>query len=136
MPHFDEQPKVGDEQPKVAMVCPPQYFWNIPKNDSLRQDLDYFYAVTELVHEGLGAADCVGSGYLVRREALDEIRGFPTFSISEDTACSSLLLGKGWSVAYVDEDLQCGEMPETLGGHIKQRTRWVSVWLIIRVFVC
>ncbi|KAJ6192131.1 nucleotide-diphospho-sugar transferase [Bipolaris maydis] len=117
MPHILSGPKMG-------MICPPQYFWNIPRNDTLRQDLDYFYAVTELVHEGLGAADCVGSGYLARREALEKICGFPIFSISEDTACSSLLLGKGWSVAYVDEVLQCGEMPETLGGHIKQRTRW------------
>lgn len=94
----------------------------------MRQDLDYFYSVTETVHDGLGAADCVGSGYLVRRDALMDIGGFPAFSISEDTACSSLLLGKGWQVAYVDEYMQCGEMPETLRGHIKQRTRWVSGW--------
>ncbi|KAK1913596.1 hypothetical protein P3342_006839 [Pyrenophora teres f. teres] len=110
--------------PKMAMTCPPQYFWNIPRNDRVRQDLDYFYAVTELVHDGLGSADCVGSGYLARREAIDDIGGFPTYSISEDTACSSMLLGKGWSMAYIDEYLQCGEMPDTLSGHIKQRTRW------------
>ncbi|EUC34494.1 glycosyltransferase family 2 protein [Bipolaris zeicola 26-R-13] len=110
--------------PKMSMACPPQNFWNIPKNDHVRQDLDYFYSVTETVHDALGAADCVGSGYLVRRDALTDIGGFPAFSISEDTACSSLLLGKGWQVAYVDEYMQCGEMPETLRGHIKQRTRW------------
>jgi len=119
MPHMLNDAKMG-------MACPPQYFWNIPRRDHVRQDLDYFYAATELIHEGLGAADCVGSGYLVRREAIEDIGGFPTFSISEDTACSSLLLGKGWSVAYIDEYLQCGEMPDTLAGHIKQRTRWVS----------
>lgn len=112
--------------PKLAMACPPQYFWNIPRNDRVRQDLDYFYAVTELIHDGLGSGDCVGSGYLARREAINDIGGFPTYSISEDTACSSMLLGKGWSVAYIDEYLQCGEMPDTLYGHIKQRTRWVS----------
>ncbi|KAG9381074.1 glycosyltransferase protein [Pyrenophora tritici-repentis] len=110
--------------PKLAMTCPPQYFWNIPRNDRVRQDLDYFYAVTELVHDGLGSGDCVGSGYLARREAIDDIGGFPTYSISEDTACSSMLLGKGWSVAYIEEYLQCGEMPDSLSGHIKQRTRW------------
>lgn len=32
--------------PKMAMTCPPQYFWNIPQNDHVRQDLDYFYAIT------------------------------------------------------------------------------------------
>jgi len=117
---------------KMAMTCPPQHFWNIPRNDSVRQDLDYFYAVTELVHDGLGAGDCVGSGYLARREAIDDIGGFPTYSIAEDTACSSMLLGKGWSVAYIDEYMQCGEMPDTLHGHIKQRTRWVSAYRLQR----
>jgi len=117
MPHLLKDPKLG-------MTCPPQYFWNIPRNDRVRQDLDYFYAVTELVHDGLGAGDCVGSGYLVRREAILEIGGFPTYSISEDTGCSSMLVGHGWGVAYIDEPLQCGEMPDTLHGHIKQRTRW------------
>jgi cellulose synthase/poly-beta-1,6-N-acetylglucosamine synthase-like glycosyltransferase len=117
MPHLLNDPKMG-------MTCPPQYFWNIPLDDPVRQDLDYFYAMTELIHDGLGAGDCVGSGYLARREAIEDIGGFPTYSISEDTACSSMLLGKGWSVAYIDEYLQCGEMPDTLSGHIKQRTRW------------
>lgn len=117
IPHFDKDPR-------LAMVCPPQHFYNIPTNDHLRQDLDHFYAVTETVHDGLGAADCVGSGYVVRRDAMSSIGGFPTFSISEDTGCSSLLVGKGWRVAYVDEKLQVGEMPDTLIGHIKQRTRW------------
>jgi cellulose synthase/poly-beta-1,6-N-acetylglucosamine synthase-like glycosyltransferase len=117
MPHLLNDPKMG-------MTCPPQYFWNIPRNDPVRQNLDYLYAVTELIHEGLGAGDCVGSGYVVRRDALNDIGGFPAFSISEDTACSSMLRGKEWSVAYIDEYLQCGEMTDTLAGHVKQRTRW------------
>lgn len=117
MPHLLNDPKLG-------MTCAPQLFWNIPRHDRLRQDLDFFYAVTELVHEGLGSSDCVGSGYLVRREAMLQIGGFPTYTISEDTGCSSMLLGHGWDVAYIEEDLQCGEMPDTLHGHYKQRTRW------------
>lgn len=39
---------------------------------------------------------------------MEAIGGFPTYSISEDTGCSSMLVGHGWSVAYVDEKLQCG----------------------------
>jgi cellulose synthase/poly-beta-1,6-N-acetylglucosamine synthase-like glycosyltransferase len=112
--------------PKLGMTNPPQYFYNIPANDHVRQDLDYFYALTELIHEGLGAADCVGSGYLVRRQAIDDIGGVPTCSISEDTGTSAMLLGKGWQVAYIDEILQVGEMPDTLMGHVKQRTRWTT----------
>ncbi|KAF2431406.1 cellulose synthase catalytic subunit [Tothia fuscella] len=101
------------EDPKLAMSCPTQYFYNIPDIDHFRQDLDYFYSATELIHERLGAGDCVGLGYLVRRRALEDIGGFPTYSITAYTAS-----------AYIDERLQCGEMLETLIGHIKQRTCW------------
>ncbi|KAG9191511.1 hypothetical protein G6011_10245 [Alternaria panax] len=111
-------------EPKMSMACAPQYFWNIPHDDTVRQDLDYFYAVTELIHDRLGVGDCIGSGYLARREAIEDVGGFLTYSIRKDTACSSLLFRKGWSVAYIDEYLQYGEMPDTLSGHIKQRTRW------------
>ena len=98
-----------------------QYFWNVPINDPLHQDLVYFYSTMEMINEGLEAADCLGSGFIVRRSALAQIDGFPTYSVTEDTACSSQLVGQGWRVAYIKQRLQCGEMPETLSGHLKQR---------------
>jgi cellulose synthase/poly-beta-1,6-N-acetylglucosamine synthase-like glycosyltransferase len=109
---------------KTAMVCAHQHFYNLPPSDPLLQSLAHFSATTELVHRGLDAADCTGTGYIVRRSALASINGFPTFSIAEDTACSMLLLGQGYSVTYVDEKMQCGLMPDTFVGHVKQRTRW------------
>ncbi|KAJ4365374.1 hypothetical protein N0V95_000521 [Ascochyta clinopodiicola] len=67
---------------------------------------------------------CTGSGYAIRRVAMDGIGGFPTGSLAEDVCCSSVLLGAGWKTAYVHEPLQYGTVPESFGGHIKQRTRW------------
>jgi hypothetical protein len=127
---------------ELAMVCAPQVsayvslsaifklmtitksFYNIPDGDPLKQNLDHYYAVTEMIHRGLEAGDCTGSGYIVRRQALMDIGGFPTFTISEDTACSTMLLGKGLKITYTDERIQCGQMPDTFLGHVKQRTRW------------
>jgi len=62
----------------------------------------------------------------VRRAALKEIGGFPQMSLAEDTLCSLMLNRHGWCIAYVHEELQWGIMPDTVGGHIKQRTKWVS----------
>ena len=62
----------------------------------------------------------------MRKTALEDIGGFPTGTLAEDVACSSLLLGKGWKTAYVHEELQFGGVPDSYAGHIKQRTRWVS----------
>lgn len=81
--------------------------------------------VWELVRDSLGAAWCTGSGYAIRRCAIDDIGGFPTESLAEDVCTSSMLLGLGWKTAYIHEALQFGTVPESFVGHLKQRTRWV-----------
>lgn len=110
--------------PKMALACPPQLFYNTPPSDPLAQSLDFFVHVIEPIKDSLGVAWCTGSGYAARREALDEIGNFPLGSLAEDVATSTLMLGKGWKTAYVHEPLQYGTVPEDFGGHLKQRTRW------------
>jgi cellulose synthase/poly-beta-1,6-N-acetylglucosamine synthase-like glycosyltransferase len=109
---------------KMALACPPQLFYNVPRDDPLCQSLDFFVNVAEPVKDALGVAWCTGSGYVVRRVALDQIGGFPCGSLAEDVATSTLLLGRGWKTAYVHEELQFGTVPEDYGSHLKQRTRW------------
>ena len=129
-----------------AMVCPPQVriaflntkgltrladiqtqtLYNIPVNDPLTQTMSHFASMTEVVNDALGHANCLGSGYIMRRVALESIGGFPTESLAEDICCSATLLGEGWKTAFVPEVVQYGSAPESYLGHIKQRTRWVS----------
>lgn len=71
-----------------------------------------------------GVAWCTGSGYAIRRAALEDIGGWPVGSLAEDTFTSSLLLGSGWKTAFCHEALQYGTVPDTFTGHLKQRTRW------------
>ncbi|KAI8670615.1 hypothetical protein NCS57_00533600 [Fusarium keratoplasticum] len=110
--------------PKMALACPPQLFYNTPRSDPLAQSLDFFVHVIEPIKDSLGVAWCTGSGYVARREALDQIGNFPLGSLAEDVATSTLMLGKGWKTAYVHEPLQFGTVPEDYGSHLKQRTRW------------
>ncbi|KAF1990738.1 glycosyltransferase family 2 protein [Aulographum hederae CBS 113979] len=109
---------------KLAMACPPQLFYNIPDSDPLCQSLDFFVHVSEPIKDALGVAWCTGSGYVTRRDALDEIGHFPQGSLAEDVATSTLLLGRGWKTAYIHEPLQFGTVPDSYGSHLKQRTRW------------
>ena len=108
----------------MALVCPPQLFYNIPHNDPLAQSLDAFVHVVEPSKDATGVAWCTGSGYLIRRSALEAIGGWPTGSLAEDVCTSSMLLGAGWKTAYVHEALQYGTVPDSFTGHLKQRTRW------------
>ncbi|KAL2890454.1 putative cellulose synthase 2 [Ceratocystis lukuohia] len=110
--------------PKMALACPPQLFYNTPPADPLAQSLDFFVHVVEPVKDSLGVAWCTGSGYIVRREALDDIGNFPLGSLAEDVATSTMMLGKGWHTAFIHEPLQFGTVPEDFGSHLKQRTRW------------
>lgn len=109
---------------KMGLVCPPQLFYNVPENDPLVQSLDPFVHVMEPTKDANGVAWCTGSGYAIRRKALESIGGWPTGSLAEDVYTSSLLLGSGWRTAFVHEALQYGTVPDTYVGHLKQRTRW------------
>ncbi|PNY23757.1 Cellulose synthase catalytic subunit [UDP-forming] [Tolypocladium capitatum] len=117
LPHLVADPQMG-------LACPPQLFYNTPASDPLSQSLDFFVHVIEPIKDSLGVAWCTGSGYVARREALDEIGNFPLGSLAEDVATSTLMLGRGWKTAYVHEPLQFGTVPGDFGSHLKQRTRW------------
>jgi cellulose synthase/poly-beta-1,6-N-acetylglucosamine synthase-like glycosyltransferase len=109
---------------KMSLVCPPQLFYNLPAGDPLYQSLDSFALVQEVIKDANGVAWCTGSGYVVRRAAIESIGGWPTGSLAEDVFTSSMLLGHGWKTAFVNEPLQYGLVPDTFTGHLKQRTRW------------
>ena len=98
----------------------------MPTHDPLLQGLDVNFKVTEPIKEMMGATWCGGSGYIIRRAALDSIEGYPTGSVGEDMYCSNVLLGKGWHAVYVDESLQHGRVPDSYKAHVKQQGRWVS----------
>ena len=110
--------------PKMAMAGCPQAFFNVPSGDPLNQDLRHFFETLEPIKDRAGLAWCTGSGFVMRRQALDDIGGFPTGTLAEDVCCSSLMIGLGWETCFVNELLQWGTVPESLAGHLKQRTRW------------
>ena len=97
----------------------------MPSGDPLLQGLDVNYKITEPMKDRVASTWCGGTGYVIRRSALDSIDGFPTGSVGEDMYCSNMLLGQGWTATYVDECLQHGRVPESYKAHVKQQSRWV-----------
>jgi cellulose synthase/poly-beta-1,6-N-acetylglucosamine synthase-like glycosyltransferase len=109
----------------VAMVGPPQHFRNVPVHDLLGQDTGAFREIMEPLRDRFGFSQCCGSGYVVRREALDSIGGWPLCNVGEDIVCSCTLMEAGWKMAYVNEELQCGVVAESFHAYVAQRVRWV-----------
>jgi cellulose synthase/poly-beta-1,6-N-acetylglucosamine synthase-like glycosyltransferase len=112
---------------KTAIVSPPQYFYNIPDTDHLAQDANVLQQVLEPVRDPVGCSMCHGSGYVMRRKALDDIGGWPLVNIGEDVLCSYQLNRAGWQTAFVQDKLQFGMAPQSFHAYVTQRMRWVSL---------
>lgn len=69
---------------------------------------------------------CTGSGFVVRRQALVDIGGWPLIESGEDFMCSTKLANAGWKTAFIREYVQLGLCPGTMRSHLKQKMRWVE----------
>ncbi|KAH7309847.1 nucleotide-diphospho-sugar transferase [Stachybotrys elegans] len=108
----------------LGLVCPTQLFYNSPENDPLHQGQTTSWRSQDTIRDMIGSAWNTGSGWLARRQALDDIGGFSTEILIEDLYSSIRMMAEGWKTAYVAEALQYGLMPNTYDAHLKQFLRW------------
>jgi hypothetical protein len=66
-----------------------------------------------------------GTMTVVRKTALQEVGGWSTWSITEDTELGLKLFERGYSAAYTPQSLGRGVMPDTIAAFMVQRHRWV-----------
>ena len=65
-----------------------------------------------------------GSNTILSRQALEDIGGFYTGSITEDFATGMLIEAAGYVSLGLPDPLASGQTPHTYREHIQQRTRW------------
>ena len=131
LPHVHDNPHVG-------LACPTQSYYNLPYNDPLSVSYD-IHSINYLLHlqDYSNNAFCTGSGFAVRRSALESIGGFPEESMQEDFLTSLHLAAKGWETVYlVKEKVQWGLAPDTFAGWVKQRQRWGAGVISISQHLC
>lgn len=58
------------EDPRIAFVQTPQWFWNTPPGDPFGSDADLFYGPIQQAKDGWNSAFFCGSNAVLRREAL------------------------------------------------------------------
>ncbi|KAK4192389.1 cellulose synthase 2 [Podospora australis] len=120
--------------PKMGMVCPTQLFYNVPACDPFNQCSLVNWLALDTLRDQASAGWNLGSGWVVRREAVDDIGGFPTDCLVEDICSSMLKIAAGWRTAYIAEALQYGLVPESYGAHVKQFVRWVLHWWLPAIY--
>ena len=115
----------------VGVVQTPQHFSN---PDPIQANLSaahawpdeqrYFFDVVMPAKDAWGAAFCCGTSAVIRFEALRQIGGFPTGSVTEDYLLSLQLQEIGYRTVYLNEKLSLGLAPEGLKEYTTQRARW------------
>jgi cellulose synthase/poly-beta-1,6-N-acetylglucosamine synthase-like glycosyltransferase len=108
----------------VTMAGPPQHFRNVPMSDLLGQYTGAFREIFEPLRS-LRIQPTLRVRYVVRREALDSIGGWPLCNVGEDIVCSCTLMEAAWKMAYVNEEVQCSVVAESFHAYVAQRVRWV-----------
>jgi len=117
--------------PDVAVVQTPQFYCNpdpIQHNllaaQSWVDDQRFFFDVFQPAKDAWGCAFCVGTSFVVRRDRLNEIGGFPSQAISEDINLTYTMLARGYETWWLNEKLSIGLSAEGIPEYITQRARW------------
>src|SRR4051794_35302598 len=117
--------------PQVAAVQTPQFYQNpdpIQHNllaaQSWVDDQRFFFDIFQPAKDAWGCAFCVGTSFVIRRDRLNEIGGFPQQAVTEDIHLTYALLAKGYETWWLNERLSVGLSAEGIPEYITQRARW------------
>ncbi|MGO4307857.1 glycosyltransferase [Cupriavidus sp. RAF12] len=119
------------DDPSVGVVQTPQFYYNAdPIQYNLRSSECWvdeqraFFDVMQPAKDAWGTAFCIGTSFVVRRDALARIGGFPTGTVTEDIHLTYRLMPHGYVTRWLNERLSVGLSAEGLPEYISQRSRW------------
>ena len=109
--------------PQIGFVSSRQAF-RVPAGDPWGNRDTVFYDAMQPGKNYVNAAISCGSGVAYRRQALNDVGGFPTWSMVEDLYVSMLLEQRGWRGIYYDYALTEGTAPTDVFAQQQQRWQW------------
>jgi cellulose synthase (UDP-forming) len=109
--------------PRLGFVASRQAF-AVPEGDPWGNRDAVFYDAMQIGKNEANACISCGSGVIYRREALDDIGGFPTWSVVEDLYASLLMEQRGWRSVYYAFALSEGTAPTDVFAQHQQRWQW------------
>lgn len=117
--------------PRLGLVQTPHHFYNpdpFERNLNLQGRIapegDFFYHVVEVGNDFWNSAFFCGSCGLISRQALMDIGGFATETVTEDAHTSMRIHAAGYRSVYYPKPLAAGLATERFAYYISQRVRW------------
>ncbi len=131
IPYFVDAKKKTEGKKGLGLLQTPQCFYEpdifqyaLYSEKNAPNEQDFFYRTVEVAKTTSNSVIYGGSNTVLAREALDEIGGFYTGSITEDFATGMLIEGAGYISLALPEPMASGTTPKTYKEHIQQRRRW------------
>ena len=116
--------KIGFIQTPQSFYNPDLFQFNLFSESTIPNEQDYFYKDVQVSRNKSNSVIYGGSNTLISREALNDVGGFYTKSITEDFATGMLIQGKGYKCLAINHVLASGLSPTDLKSLINQRVRW------------
>ena len=120
----DKKIRLGLLQTPQCFYTPDVFQFALYSEKTAPNEQDFFYRTIEVSKTSSNSVIYGGSNTIIAREALDDIGGFYTGSITEDFATGMLIESAGYVSLATGEPLASGMTPHTYKEHIQQRKRW------------
>lgn len=116
---------------KVGFVQLPQSFINsdifqyrFRLENIIPFEQEYFYHNIQIAKNETNSCVCCGTNTLFSRDALNDVNGFATQTLTEDIATGMLIESKGYKCIALNKIGAYGISVHNFDGFIKQRSRW------------
>ncbi len=121
---IDEDFKIGFIQTPQTFYNPDLFQYNLYSEGRIPNEQDYFFRQVNVGKNRSNSPIYAGSNTVISREALAEVGGICTGTITEDFETGLLIESKGYKCYAVNKLLAKGLAPITIDSLIKQRERW------------
>lgn len=121
---IDPDYKIGFVQTPQSFYNPDLFQFNFFAESNIPNEQDYFFKEVNVGRNSSNSAIYAGSNTVISRQALEEVGGIRTKTITEDFATGIDIQAKGYTCFAIDEVLASGLAPDDFPNLLKQRQRW------------
>jgi cellulose synthase (UDP-forming) len=121
---IDKNYKIGFIQTPQSFYNPDLFQYNLYATDKIPNEQDYFFREINVSRNKSNSPIYAGSNTVISRQALEEVGGIATGTITEDFETGIHIQGRGYSCYAIDKVVAHGLAPDTVDSLIKQRERW------------
>lgn len=128
LPFFikNENEKIGFVQLPQSFINPDIFQYRFKLENQLPFEQDYFYHYIQIAKNETNSAIYCGTNTLFSRQALLDVNGFATGTLTEDIATGMLIESKGYKCIALPDIGAYGISVNDFYGFAKQRSRWAS----------